>query len=555
MAPASPFVAALAPLAAQLRQREALVRPVSQVTIRLPVGDTSFIGARNEVLRWMDRRAGRTLPKCAWDGESFELEDVGAQRTAAVSIGPTYWAARLDDADREVAQRVWTTEIGIGRNAGGSILFGCRLLCVIRGEEIPFERSIPGFVRRVVEKFEARLDGRAISSAPWLVENEADVEELVSLLRDPQRQTDVVVLALPEEVTDPRQTAIAADEFALKTLAAAHVAVITGPASFFLSDHIGKEFSVFRQAVRTYKTGFDPNEDEPFNHPLALPSRIATWPDGGPVGYQRFLVDRTLAASAAVRNSEQRLPIFTAVRRAAAEFRSASARDAGSSDADLLKLAEEEIATLKKGLDEERETNGGLLKVVEGERDQTFAEVEQIKETNQHLRARIKDLEQRLVSRGDGTAQVPIPKTLNGFETWCATHLAGHVQMHNRAFQGVNKSQYEDIALIYRSLLLLKDLYVPMRREGGAERMRNFESACRQLGLSEESSISDARAGEEGDTYFVKYAGRRRKLDRHLKKGSSREARLSFRLYFFWDEEEEQVIVGWLPSHLDIRIT
>ena len=29
----------------------------------------------------------------------------------------------------------------------------------------------------------------------------------------------------------------------------------------------------------------------------------------------------------------------------------------------------------------------------------------------------------------------------------------------------------------------------------------------------------------------------------------------SFRLYYFWDEDSQTVVVGWLPSHLDNSMT
>ena len=445
----SPFAMALSPLAARFRQREATVRPVSQVILQLSADDVAFSGARNATLRWIDNRAGRKLPKIAWDGETFELEEVGAQRTAAVSIAsPHYWAARLDDADRSVAQRVWTTEIGIGQREGGSVLFGCRLLCVTRGDDAAFDRSIPSFVRQIARDQEALLDGYPITLKPWVIQNEPDVEALVTLLFDPHRQNDVVVFALPDDETDISKTAIPAEEVAVKTVGAAHIAILTGPASFHLSDRVGREFSVFRQAIRTYKPGFNPGQDEPFRHPLALPHRISTWPNGAAVGYQNFLIDRMLAASVSTRDFEQRLPPFIAVRRTAAEMRIETARISGSSDAELLKLAEEEIIKLRKALDEERETNAGLWKVAEDERDLALAEAQQAREANRHLRFRIDRQEQQIKTKGGAAATTSIPETLDGFENWCATNLAGHVEIHNRAFQGISKSQYEDISLI-----------------------------------------------------------------------------------------------------------
>jgi hypothetical protein len=94
-----------------------------------------------------------------------------------------------------------------------------------------------------------------------------------------------------------------------------------------------------------------------------------------------------------------------------------------------------------------------------------------------------------------------------------------------------------------------------MRREGGATKVEAFKAACEKLHLEEGPTGSGIRAGEQGEEYFVKFGGRRVFLDRHLKKGSSRDPRYAFRLYFFWDEENDQVVVGWLPSHLDSRIT
>src|SRR5687768_15409678 len=141
----------LAPLAAKLRPSHSLVQPVSQIHLRLkPDGNKDrFADAGKMVIRWMDNRAGRRLPPEAWQLSSFELAEVGAQRTAAVAISdPRYWAARLDDADKIVPQRTWITEVGLGIAPDGDVLFGARLICASRGDDAgQFERTVPGFVR------------------------------------------------------------------------------------------------------------------------------------------------------------------------------------------------------------------------------------------------------------------------------------------------------------------------------------------------------------------------------------------------------------------------
>ena len=162
----------LAPIAVQLREGRSIIRPVSQVVLRLkPVtGKDRFALTIDSILRWMNKRAGRALPEVAWNRGSFELSEVGAQRTAAVAIeSPKYWAARLDDADKTVPMRTWVTEIGVGVDDSGDILFGARLICASRGPDEPFERSLPGFVKQILSSGPAELDGLPVVKQPRVV--------------------------------------------------------------------------------------------------------------------------------------------------------------------------------------------------------------------------------------------------------------------------------------------------------------------------------------------------------------------------------------------------
>jgi hypothetical protein len=478
-ASAGPFAAKLAPLAERLRGSYSVVRPVSQVVLQLrgrPDAD-AFEIARNVVVGWIRNRAGRPLPPEALKGESFELEEVGSQRTAAVAIEhPRYWAARLDDSDRYVPRRDWVTEVGIAQHANKDAVFGARLHCVTIGEDQPFDPSIPGFVRTIVERApNVRVEGRIISLDPWIVQTEDEVEALVACITNRGRRLDLIVCALPEGSEDPATATIRADQIHTRTLGSAHVAVITGPASFFLSERVGKEFSVFRGAVRTYRPGFDTTLDEPFRHPLALPERMIEWPEGGREGYERFLIGQTLVRAAEGRDANKQLPPFTEVRQVAAQLKLASARNAGSSDTDLLKLAEDENNSLRDAFEKDRTTYQGLVDQYEQERDLALEEAQQAQAANAHLRHRVRALEERLTSHAPVVSKIPIPKTLDDFESWCREHLSGSVETHNRAIQSVKKSRYEDIELIYKALLLLRDGYVPMKRGGGMDKKAFFD--------------------------------------------------------------------------------
>lgn len=549
---------ALRPVAAELRQHRSKIRHVSQVTVTLASQNGKDIlgQVRKSCLQWIDKRAGRPLPPSAWKGETFELEDVGSQRVGAVGIeSPRYWAARVDDADKSIAQRVWVTEIGLGQREDGNVLFGVRLTCVTRGKDEPYERTIPGFVRPIIESNSALLDGRRLGKNPWLVATEEDVNALVEVLCLPSRIANVIVFSLPEASTDPREAAVPASDVHRATLGAAHVAILTGPASYYLTDLVGKEFSVFRQGIRTYVPGFDPDRDEPLRHPLGLPARIATWPDGGAAGYARMLVSYALSRTVASSDREDRLPSYAAVRRFFAKQQLDHAKEHGSSDEDLLALALADNEDLRRDLDELSRYNDELLQAAEEERERALQEAQQARARAEALRRQVQALESRLEETGAKPTDVPIPEDLEGFAEWCETYLTGHVELHNRAYQGVKKSLYQDNQLLYKALLLLRNFYVPMRRCPGEAARRAYESECKRLGLIETPTITDSRLGEQGDTYIVNYAGSRRLLERHLKKGASRDPRFCFRLYFFWDQDSEQVIVGWLPSHLDTRQT
>jgi hypothetical protein len=48
----------------------------------------------------------------------------------------------------------------------------------------------------------------------------------------------------------------------------------------------------------------------------------------------------------------------------------------------------------------------------------------------------------------------------------------------------------------------------------------------------------------------VRHKGQREFLEWHLQKGTSRDPSRDLRIYFFWDEEDEEVIVGFLTNRI-----
>jgi hypothetical protein len=538
--------------------RQAAVTMVSQVMLRLERDEPDpFKSVQDEVLKWIRWKAGRALPKQAWDGLAFELDEVGAQRVAAAQLDePRYWAARIDDACKEVPQRTWITEVGLAVAPIGGVLFGCRLVIAARGDNPRFQPSIPAFVRRVIEGGAAFVDDRLIKHEPWLVRTKEDVDRLYALMISKTRRTDICDFSLAEDQEDPATAAASALSVHLDTLGAAHIVILTGPAAFRLTDLVGKEFSVFNRAVRTYRPGFDTDTDDLLRHPIAMANRIANWQENGMAGaeaFESFLSRNAILETVSGSDLEQALPPFSSVRRFATNIRLNEARNAGASNDDLLQLYELDNSKLQASLDEEKALHVGLLEAADRERDEAQRRAEEARSEVYRLNQRIRTLESQLKARTGATADPPLPADLGDLKDWADKQLAGSVVITNRALRGAKDSKYGEPAVVYRALLLLGDFYVPMRREGGNR--QKYEETLLDLGLSEDASITATRLGEQGDEYLIQYNGGKRELDRHLKKGNSRDPRHCFRLYFFWDEEGEQVVVGWLTSHLDTRQT
>ena len=119
--------------------------------------------------------------------------------------------------------------------------------------------------------------------------------------------------------------------------------------------------------------------------------------------------------------------------------------------------------------------------------------------------------------------------------------------------RGAKASVYEEPSFVYEALLLLRDQFVAMKRSPSSENKARFETECERLKV-ENSPVGDA-IRTHGEHYTVQYGGRPRLMDWHLKRGDSRERTRCFRLYYFWDDETQSIVVGWLPSHLDNSLT
>ena len=98
-------------------------------------------------------------------------------------------------------------------------------------------------------------------------------------------------------------------------------------------------------------------------------------------------------------------------------------------------------------------------------------------------------------------------------------------------------------------LMMLGEEYYRMRMKTGTK--EEFDKKCDELGVEDTLSISKVQAGMHGKQYYLRHNGRDRLLEKHIKTKSSRDSRYILRVYYFWDDDYKQVVVGYMPGHLD----
>ena len=527
------------------------VRVASQISLNV-FGDNIFREVQERVLKWVfdPKRNVRGATDEAWDGNSFEIDSDQSEHVTAIALTePRYWALRISERLKDPG-RIWTTEVGIGQVSENEIAFGCRLLCSERGQPTETPRSIPQFVRGIVFTQEAFLDHREQGAEPWVIQDRDEAELLVAFLQTGHRKHPVVVFSLPEGSENLDETIIPLRTFIRRTAGYVHSVIVTSTASYCLSDIVGKDFSVYRQAVRTFYPHFNPNQDRTSDHPVATAERIRLWPEESEQSFEDFLVQQSLRLVRPRKDLEKDHPPFQQIKRFAAERARSVARSEGQSDAELLALAEEEIHAAKK----EAEDTLDLLTLAEQEREDALAKARDIQASYMALQVHVDHLQKRL-SNADARS-VPIPASLADLEEWARENLSGYVEIHERALKAARDSDFGNVDLAYKTLMVMRDYYVPMRREGGIEFVKAFGAEIAKLGLENTRCFAQKnKARNYGGAYFVKYQGETRELDMHLKGSNNRDGRLGFRLYYFWDDETSRVVVGYLPGHLKTDIT
>lgn len=492
------------------------------------VADTAS-SARAAVLSWLRDRQRVVLPEAASRGDSFELDASESFPVAAVRFDE-FWSLQFDKFDPSVPGRIWRTEATVA-STETSVLGGVRLTLLDSRRGLDFNPSVPAIVNAWIKAPGLRDYGLQLFDRATSLTDAASCRELAGILLNRKRTRPVLLFAEAKGIDAAADAARAASRLA----GLAHVYVIGDAHSKYLNDHFGREFSVWGGAIRTYNPGFDPFSDEVSLHPPAtrhwLQHRFRSFDQ-----FVEVLLRSFTAMSLRHTAAEIDLPSFRTVKQASLSFRLAKLE--GTANDERTKVLEQENALLKQQVQEksdEFDYADSEVTAAQAERDQYRAQVTAMRALVQRLESQI----------GQAAVQVAYPSTFEQLDEWVQTNFPGRLVLLNRAARAAKKSPFNEPELVFRCLERLARQYVDARRDG-----TSINSIFTDLGVSLERTGDPNRLSQWKEKYFVPHRGVSRFLDVHLKRGSDHNEANTLRIYFFYDEDDEQVIVGHLPGHL-----
>lgn len=499
-------------------------------------------------LKWCDAKIPGPLTERMYALQSDTLDQFGIQGMRTVSdLDSGVWAAQVRYTDRPrernyaVPGRTWTSEIVL-RAQGGQVRCGIQMfMAKSPGADGKLTYDRPS----LVDGLEAELgltDYARMSPAVTRITANHLYDFAISL----KRVLPLVVLTQPKSSHVGFPYGVETQAFGRQMLGIAWVVSLTQEETFQWRERAGVRWAVFGGAVLVLEPGWHPVTETHDRRRRYFFDWIEDWEyrgDRGEEGFRRFL-----AESCTRKTAKSRFELPPELRFDQVRTADIGRRRSLANYGELLPLAEEEIGVLKGEVNDLRQRLDTAL----DERETARIEALDAQEKVEQLRAYCTHWRNIAERRESVLVPESRPTTLREIARW-ATKFEGRLLLLPRAERSLKDGLYEDVELVCKAIEMLADEGYDFH-SGSASGKERLEAKCAELGLSFGGAISDSRAGEEGETYFVTYpasGNERRKLEFHLKKGTSHDPRYCLRIYYFWDEVGRCVVVGSLPAHLD----
>ena len=513
--------------------------------------------ARGIVLEWIGKKVGRPLATALAEGDTC-IDELHGQHVEAVALDEgREWTLRYTRPDvplpdqQAVAGRTWTTDLSLVAGEG-CVQLAVRDRCSSTQDGGgPPQLFRPRFVKDLAAALDLR-DVRRLEGSAWQIREEAELDALFDLLTDRSRRLPVVLLT----EADQRRIGMATRPFLLdhedlarRCQCRAHVVTMPAQLTFRWSERVGRVWSAFQGAVRTYHAGLDFDNDPLARHPLAMPEWILRFAQDGQTMEDAFTDHLCESLFAFSVTHEPEWTGFRFVPQARSLHAESMRRSAGGDD-ELADLYQQEIDRLGRQIQELREqSDTHQLDAIEAADARDL-----VVEENRALRARIDSLSAALRSgRLVAEAAEPWPTELDKIPDWANRNLMGSLVLAQRALRGLKSAEFRNAELLAKALHLLANEYRQMKM--GAENAGElFQQRLESLNLRCTPSGGKTTIEKYHVDYHIKWPFEHspwQTLGQHLRnKANTRDPRRCLAIYFFWDSDSLQVVVGWLPSHL-----
>ena len=523
------------------------------------------------VLGWLQESFEDRLPRKALRHRAFAHREVDASCRAVRlrSAGTDRWALQVERSSGPGRQVV--TSVTVASVPGRSATIGIEVhdRSVVSGDavtEYPAE-----LLAEIAGRVPLLQGGRRFARDPLVLDTEEAMSSFLQMLVDPGRDMPFAVISVPPEEPDVDMLKEQWRALAHALAGLAVVWVLPPAMTFRLSDTVGKPLSVFLGAWRFYRPGFNDRADRS-RHPLVLWNRLS---DDRGIGTTTRMFQRLAGEERARFGDGDRKTLgFDAVAREAAGGARGAARlvsflrnaiggasagsagrgaDAGVAGAPSQpgaavvreapvvaggSAAVEEMPLLQRKLKQARDkarTRANRYEQARQRADAAERERDEFRRRAEQLAGLVRTL------GGDPDAEVPFPTGWDEMAAWCDESLAGRLSLTGSARRELGGAEFLDVGLAAQCLMWLGHEYRDGRIRGGDPELHG------RIGDIDDG-VFNLPCG--GDSFECTWDGRRHTVDWHIKRGANtRDPRRCLRIYYFWDDDTQQVVIASMPAH------
>lgn len=470
-----------------------------------------------------------------------------------------YFCMKTVHPDTSVPGRTWTTEAEIA-DINGVLKLGVKnyysTIDTVQADYVNF--SAPAFVWTIYNRIGYK-DGELGNGKLILVDGDKEYEMLKRALVDTERSLPIVVVTqnslkdsdLMKYFEAKDGYLLDGEKLAKDLVLTAHVVYLPTEYSYKLSVEVGKQWSVYDGAVRTYYPGIDFETSDYLEHPLQVAGKIMA--SCYMADNQKEYIGGHAFRHILTHNLKNHLMNerydwgdlgYKFFFKANKEILKEKLLHTDNEESIEKEIYEMQISDLETQID----TLNSLLESGDIEIKKLENQVNHLKQNRVYLDIQIYELKKKIKNQ---KKEIDYPTTYNAMPEWIEENYQAQIYLHPRAVKALKGAEFEDVKLVYQAVQLLAEFYYNKRI--GLVTEEEYQKELERLCLKDEKAITLISAGEQGDEYYVTIGEKKHLLERHLTNGVSRDRRYCLRIYYYWDEDRNQVVIGSLPAHLNIR--